>query len=78
MDKGLSFNPPEAPSDHWQANTPLPKYDRCYTLKRVRGVTHVLDENGQIPEQLAPFYVKREEFLADTDALTLMIADGPL
>lgn len=32
-----SFHPPEPPVDHWGLSTPLPVYDKVYTLRRHRG-----------------------------------------
>uniref|UniRef100_A0A914W2D8 AMP deaminase n=1 Tax=Plectus sambesii TaxID=2011161 RepID=A0A914W2D8_9BILA len=73
-----SYHPPEPPTDHWGGDTPLPKFEKKYTLKTIAGIIHVLDEKGVLLPEVADYYTNKEEFLADTDRLTLMIADGPL
>ncbi|EFP11399.1 hypothetical protein CRE_09655 [Caenorhabditis remanei] len=73
-----SFNPPDPPKDHWGKNTPLPKYEKYYKLRRHRGVTEILNEDGTIDEQFQKIAVTKEEFLNDTEKLTSMIVDGPL
>uniref|UniRef100_A0A914C3G8 AMP deaminase n=1 Tax=Acrobeloides nanus TaxID=290746 RepID=A0A914C3G8_9BILA len=36
------FNPPEPPKDHWGVNTPLPIYEKAYTLVRKKGIKHFI------------------------------------
>uniref|UniRef100_A0A183D9L7 MBD domain-containing protein n=1 Tax=Gongylonema pulchrum TaxID=637853 RepID=A0A183D9L7_9BILA len=33
-----SYNPPLPPDDHWGLDSPLPKYEKVYVLKRSNGV----------------------------------------
>ncbi|EJD76725.1 adenosine monophosphate deaminase, variant [Loa loa] len=73
-----SYNPPLPPEDHWGLNTPLPKYEKIYTLKRNRGMVEILDEGGKIPDQFRHTYVSKEKFLRDLERLSVMIANGPL
>ncbi|KAI6231693.1 AMP deaminase [Aphelenchoides besseyi] len=73
-----SFNPPAPPVDHWGLNTSLPKYEKSYKLGRADGVVTVLDSDGHLLSELAPFYTNKAKFLKDYESLLLMIADGPL
>ncbi|VDO62646.1 unnamed protein product [Heligmosomoides polygyrus] len=73
-----SFNPPEPPKDHWGLNDPLPVYSRKYTLRRSEGVIEVCTPDGKLNPDFAPFYITKDQFLADTERLTQMIVDGPL
>jgi AMP deaminase len=73
-----SFNPPEPPHDHWGLETPLPVYEKIYTLKRGSGVVDVVDEGGIIPENMKKSYISKHQFLKDYHRLVTMIADGPL
>jgi hypothetical protein len=72
-----SFNPPEPPVDHWGLNNPLPKFEP-FKLGRRNGVVTVLGEDGDIIEELKPFYMKKDQFLEDYAKLITLIADGPL
>ncbi|VDK38557.1 unnamed protein product [Gongylonema pulchrum] len=73
-----SYNPPLPPDDHWGLDSPLPKYEKIYMLKRSNGVIEILDEDGKIAEQFAGAYVGKERFLRDTEKLLTMLANGPL
>jgi len=78
MSAHTSFNPPEPPVDHWGLNNPLPKFNDKYKLGRLNGVVTILEENGEIVEELKPYYIKKDKFLEDYARLITMIADGPL
>ncbi|VDM94452.1 unnamed protein product, partial [Onchocerca ochengi] len=72
-----SYNPPLPPEDHWGLNTPLPKYEKKYVLKRKHGMMEILDEDGKIPDHFQYAYISKEKFLRDLERLSVMIANGP-
>uniref|UniRef100_A0A0N4Z8V3 AMP deaminase n=1 Tax=Parastrongyloides trichosuri TaxID=131310 RepID=A0A0N4Z8V3_PARTI len=73
-----SFHPPEPPEDHWCLSTPVPKYDKIYTLKRDRGIVLICDEDGNTVDEFKKYYVTKEKFLKDTEKMVSLIVDGPL
>uniref|UniRef100_A0A0K0FL75 AMP deaminase n=1 Tax=Strongyloides venezuelensis TaxID=75913 RepID=A0A0K0FL75_STRVS len=78
MNTNTSYNPPEPPPDHWMLNTPLPHYEKIFTLTREDGVYRIKNVLGEYVYEFDKFFLNKTKYLKDYEKIVGIVSDGPL